>query len=161
MTPLCGTVLAVRQKHEAPLVEAILARGREALTKNEILPSSEFAKAIAYMLNLGDAVKTFLSDPRLKPDNGESERALRPVAIGRKNWLFAGCKAGGDATGTLLSLVQTCRVIGADPFEYLEDVLGRIQGHPASRVAELLPHHWLEAREKAKAAIDMAQVSPA
>jgi transposase len=155
------TVLAVRQKHEAPLVEAILARGREALAKVEVLPSSEFAKAIAYMLNLGDAVKTFLSDPRLKPDNGESERALRPIAIGRKNWLFAGCKAGGDATGTLLSLVQTCRAIGADPFEYLEDVLGRIQGHPASRVAELLPHHWLEARQKTKAAVDMAQASPA
>jgi transposase len=154
------TVLAVRQKHEAPLVEAILARGREALAKVEVLPSSEFAKAIAYMLNLGDAVKTFLSDPRLKPDNGESERALRPVAIGRKNWLFAGCKAGGDATGTLLSLVQTCRAIDVDPFEYLEDVLGRIQGHPASRVAELLPHHWLEAKLKAKAAVDTAQVSP-
>jgi len=155
------TILAVRQKHLAPLIDSILDRGREALAKNEVLPSSEFAKAIAYMLNLGGAVKTFLSDPRLKPDNGESERALRPVAIGRKNWLFAGCKAGGDATGTLLSLVQTCRAIGADPFEYLEDVLGRIQGHPSSRVAELLPHHWLEARQKTKAAVDMAQVSPA
>lgn len=158
---LPATILAVRQKHEAPLVEAILNRGREALAKVEVLPSSEFAKAIAYMLNLGDAVKTFLSDPRLKPDNGESERALRPLAIGRKNWLFAGCKAGGDATGILLSLVQTCRAIGANPFEYLEDVLGRIQGHPASRVAELLPHHWLEARQKAKAAADMAQADPA
>lgn len=153
------TVLAVRQKHEAPLIEGILARAREALLKGEVLPSSEFAKAISYLLNLGDAVKTFLADPRLKPDNGASERALRPVAIGRKNWLFAGCKAGGDATGILLSLVQTCRAIGADPFEYLEDVLTRIQGHPASRVAELLPHRWLEAREKAAAA--HTQTNPA
>ncbi len=91
-------------------------------------------------------MRTFLIDPRLRPDNGLSERSLRPVAIGRKNWLFAGCKAGGDATGILLSLVQTCRALGADPYDHLADVLARIQGHPAKRVAELLPHRWLAAK---------------
>ncbi len=140
------TILKVRQKHLAPLIEGMLARARDALARNEVLPKSAFAGAIGYLLNLGEAVRTFLQDPRLRPDNGLSERSVRPVALGRKNWLFAGCKAGGDATGTLLSLVQTCRAIGADPYDYLADVLARIQGHPASRVAELLPHRWLAAR---------------
>ncbi|MFZ2452080.1 MAG: IS66 family transposase [Methylovulum miyakonense] len=150
------TILKVRQKHLAPLIESLLARARNALDRNEVLPKSAFANAIGYLLNLGEAVRTFLRDPRLRPDNGLSERSLRPVAIGRKNWLFAGCKVGGDATGTLLSLVQTCRAIGADPYDYLADVLTRIQGHPASRVAELLPHRWLAAKTA-----DVPAVTPA
>lgn len=140
------TLLAVRRKHLAPLIEGMFVRAREALARNDVLPKSAFAGAIGYLLNLGEAVRTFLQDPRLRPDNGLSERALRPVAIGRKNWLFAGCKAGGDATGILLSLVQSCRAIGADPYDYLADVLARIQGHPANRVGELLPHRWLAAK---------------
>ncbi|MFA4944065.1 MAG: transposase [Lentisphaeria bacterium] len=124
----------------------MLARARDALARNEVLPKSAFAGALGYLLNLGEAVRTFRRDLRLPPDNGLSERSLRPVASGRKDWLFAGCKAGGDATGTRLSLVQTRRALGADPYEYLADVLARIQGHPASRVAELLPHRWLAAR---------------
>ena len=141
------TILAVRKKHVEPLIDAMLERAKAVLLDGMLLPSSAFAKAIGYMLNLGGAVKTFLRDARLKPDNGESERALRPLAIGRKNWLFVGSPAGGDATGTLLSLVQTCRAIGAAPYEYLEDVLTRIQGHPAKRLAELLPHNWLRAKQ--------------
>jgi len=110
-----------------------------------VLPASAFGKAIAYMHNLGDALRTFLRDPRLRPDNGESERAIRPLAIGRKNWLFAGSKSGGDATGILLSLVQTCRAMAIDPFVYIEDVLRRINGHPAHRLDELLPGNWQKA----------------
>jgi hypothetical protein len=63
----------------------------------------------------------------------------------RKNWLFAGSKGGGDATGILLSLVQTCRVMDIDPFVYIEDVLRRINGHPAHRLDELLPGNWHKA----------------
>ncbi len=150
------TLLKVRQKHLAPLIESLLARARNALDRNEVLPKSAFANAIGYLLNLGEAVRTFLLDPRLRPDNGLSERSLRPVAIGRKNWLFAGCKAGGDATGILLSLVQTCRALGTDPYDYLADVLARIQGHPAKRVAELLPHHWLATKTAAAQAVTPA-----
>lgn len=146
------TVLAVRQKHIAPLINGMIQRAQDARAGGSLLPSSRFAAAVNYLLNLGNAVKTFLQDPRLKPDNGESERAIRPLAIGRKNWLFAGCQKGGEATGTLLSLVQNCRTLGTDPYEYLADVLARIQGHPASRVAELLPHNWLKAKAAAMAA---------
>ena len=77
-----------------------------------------------------------------------AERAIRPVAIGRKNWLFVGSIKGGQATAVLLSLVQTCRGLGINPREYLEDVMRRIMGHPANRLAELLPDQWAAERKK-------------
>lgn len=135
-------VLWVRGEKTAPLIDRLFERTRNALRDREILPGSDFEKAVAYMHNLGDALKTFTTDPRLHPDNGESERAIRPLAIGRKNWLFAGCKEGGDATGILLSLTQTCRHLGVDPFQYIQDVLRRISDHPAHRLDELLPDRW-------------------
>ena len=138
-------VMAVRREKIAPLIDRLFARTGKALLGGEVLPASAFGKAIAYMHNLGDALRTFLRDPRLRPDNGESERAIRPLAIGRKNWLFAGSKSGGDATGILLSLVQTCRAMAIDPFVYIEDVLRRINGHPAHRLDELLPGNWQKA----------------
>jgi hypothetical protein len=74
-----------------------------------------------------------------------SERAIRPLAIGRKKWLLAASKRGGDATGILLSLIQTCRAMDIEPFAYLEDVLRRINGPPANRLDELFPGNWAEA----------------
>jgi hypothetical protein len=138
-------LLAVRREKIAPLIDWLFARTQRALLEGEVLPASAFARAIGYMHNLGEALRTFLPDPRLRPDNGESERALRPLAIGRKNWLFAGSKGGGDATGILLSLVQTCRAMDINPFVYIEDVLRRINGHPAHRLDELLPGNWKQA----------------
>ncbi|MDT8442636.1 MAG: IS66 family transposase, partial [Desulfuromonadales bacterium] len=132
----------VRKEKTAPLIDRLFERTKQAILNREVLPGSAFDKAIAYMRNLGDALKTFTENPYLKPDNGESERAIRPLAIGRKNWLFAGCEKGGDATGILLSLVQTCRAMNVEPFAYLEDVLRRISSHPASRLEELLPDQW-------------------
>ena len=135
-------VLGVRREKIAPLIDWLFARTARALREGEVLPASAFAGAIAYLHGLGDALRTFLVDARLLPDNGASERALRPLAIGRKNWLFAGSKGGGDATGILLSLVQTCRALDLDPLVYIEDVLRRLNGHPAHRLDQLLPHHW-------------------
>ncbi len=139
-------ILTVRRERIAPLIERIFSVAAEAIRDGAVLPQSNFAKAVGYMQSLGAALKVFLDDARLKPDNGESERAIRPLAIGRKNWLFAGSKSGGDATGILLSLVQSCRAIDVEPFEYLDDVLRRVNGHMASRVHELLPHNWQAAR---------------
>jgi transposase len=139
------TVLAVRRERSAPLIDRIFDLAARALADRLVLPRSAFAGAIGYLQGRGDALRTFLSDPRLRPDNGESERAIRPLAIGRKNWLFAGSKNGGDATGVLLSLIQTCRAMDIDPQEYLEDVLRRINGHPACRLDELLPGNWQKA----------------
>lgn len=84
-------------------------------------------------------------------DNNGCERMIRPVAVGRKNWLFAGSLEGGRRAATLYTLVQTCRRIGVDPFEYLRDVLSRVSTHPHSRIDELTPAGWKAAREAAKA----------
>jgi hypothetical protein len=131
--------LKIRREKTAPLIDRLFKRVTAAVLNREVLPGSDFDSAIGYMLNLGDALKTFIGNPYLKPDNGESERAIRPLAIGRKNWLFAGSEKGGDTTGVLLSIIQTGRGMGVDSFSYLEDVLRRINGHPASRLYELLP----------------------
>jgi len=139
------TVVAVRGARTAKLIDRIFGLAGEAVRAQRILPQSGMGKAIGYLLGRGNALRTFLADARLKPDNGTSERAIRPLTIGRKNWLFAGSKRGGDATGILLSIVQSCRVLDIEPFRYLDDVLRRIQGHPANRLDELLPHNWTPA----------------
>jgi transposase len=87
-------------------------------------------------------LRTFLGDARLKPDNGENE-----LAIGRRNWMFAGNRRDGEATGILLSLIESCRVMDIDPLVYLEGVRRRVNGRPASHVDQLLPHNWKLARE--------------
>ena len=78
----------------------------------------------------------------LEIDNGASERAMKPVALGRKNWLFAGSDEGGKTAATLMSLCTTCKSLGIDPFAYLRDVLDRVSTHPHSRIEELLPDRW-------------------
>ena len=135
-------VVRIRNQKVRPIIDRIFTRCRQAVASAELLPSSAMAGAIGYLQSCGQALYTFLDDARLKPDNGESERAIRPLAIGRKNWLFAGSKAGGRATAVLLSLIQSCRHYDKDPFEYLTDVLRRINGHPASKLDQLLPDKW-------------------
>jgi hypothetical protein len=87
----------------------------------------------------------------LEIDNGASERALKPVAIGRKNWLFAGSDNGGRTAAVLMSLCTTCKDLGGDPFAYLCDVLERVSTHPMSRIEELLPDRWHASRQAAVA----------
>lgn len=135
-------ILKVRKERIGPLIDKLFKRTARALTDQEVLPRSSMAKAIGYMQNLGDSLKTFTNNPQLKPDNGLSERAIRPLTIGRKNWLFAGSKSGGDATGILMSIIQSCRVLDIDPFTYIDDVLRRINGHNYNKLKQLLPHNW-------------------
>ncbi len=75
-------------------------------------------------------------------DNNVCERAIRPVAIGRKNWLFAGSMRGGRAAAVIYTLVESCKVSGVDALAYLADVLVRVATHPATRIGELLPANW-------------------
>ena len=107
-----------------------------------MLPKSNIAKAINYTLNLKEALQTFLQNPMLQPDNGESERAIRPMCIGRRNWLFVGSKNGGETTAVWASIIQTCRANEVDPFEYVTYALRKINGHPANKIEELLPHNF-------------------
>ena len=99
-------------------------------------------EAISYSLNHWAALIRPLEAGFLEIDNGASERAMKPVALGRKNWLFAGSDEGGKTAATLMSLCTTCKDLGVDPFAYLRDVLERVSTHPNSRIDELLPDRW-------------------
>jgi hypothetical protein len=107
-----------------------------------VLPKSPIAQAIGYALDQWVALTRYLEDGDLDIDNNEAERALRCVAIGRKNWLFAGSDAGGQWAAIFYSLIASCRRHGIDPFAYLRDVLMRVLTTPISRIRELLPAYW-------------------
>jgi hypothetical protein len=83
-----------------------------------------------------------LTDGRLEPDNNTAENAIRPLALGRKNWLFAGSERGGRAAALYLGLIQSCKACQINPWTYLDDVLRRIMSHPVRRLRELLPDQW-------------------
>jgi transposase len=104
-----------------------------------VLPKSPLGTAITYARNQWTALTAFLADGRLPLDNNAAERALRPVAIGRKNWLFAGSDKGGHAAATIYSLVYSAKLLGLDPWRYLRDVLELIPKHPMKQIADLTP----------------------
>ena len=105
-------------------------------------PKSPLGAAIKYINGQWKALKIFLDDPKVGVDNNVSERALRPIALGRKNFLFAGNDGAAENLAVLQSLISTCELNGVNPQEYLTDVLIRIQTHPHSRIDELLPQNW-------------------
>ena len=82
----------------------------------------------------------YLDDGELPPDNNWVENQIRPIALGRNNWLFAGCLRAGKRAAAVMSLIHSARLKGHDPYRYLRDVLARLPTQPASRIAELLPH---------------------
>jgi transposase len=114
--------------------------------KDRALPRSPISEAIGYALNHWQALERYTEAGWLSIDNNASERGMKPVAVGRKNWLFAGSDAGGKTAATLMSLCTTCKNLGVDAFAYLRDVLERISTHPARRIGELLPNQWKKAR---------------
>lgn len=139
--------LRIRQEKEGPLIDSIYTLVEDYLKQNPtLLPKSKWAKAIDYLLSLKAYVKNYLTDPNAHIDNNIAERAMRALAIGRKNWLFVGSEEGGLASAVLLSLVQTCRALNINPREYLEDIMRRFNDHPMIRLHELLPHHWAKER---------------
>jgi transposase len=130
----------VRQEHAAPLLAKIDAE-RQALART-VLPKSPLGDAVRYLTNQWAALQRFTEDGRLAIDNNRAENQLRVVAVGRKNWLFAGSFGGARRAALLYSLVQSCKLIDVPPFEYLKDVLLRIATHPQHRIAQLTPRGW-------------------
>ena len=138
--------LELRQRDSKPIVEEF--RQYLERVRPHYPPSSPLGKAITYATNQWPALNTFLDFGLLPMDNNAAERALRAPVVGRKNWMFAGSEDGARRAATLFSLVASCRLHGIDPWAYFDDVLCRVQTHPARRVGELTPKAWAEARKK-------------
>ena len=132
--------LALRRERSVPLLERLGTWLDEQA--RVVLPKSPIGGAIGYARSNWAALNRFTEAGYLAIDNNASERAVKPVALGRKNWLFAGSEGGGRTAAILFSLASTCKALKIDPFAYLRDVLDRVCTHPARRVADLLPDRW-------------------
>jgi hypothetical protein len=127
----------IRQARARPLLESLRAWLESCLTK--LSKKSDTTVAVKYALGRWEALTRYAGDGSLEIDNNAAERALRAVALGRKNYLFAGSDAGGERAATLYSLIGTAKLNNLDPESYLRDVLSRIADHPINRIEELLP----------------------
>jgi transposase len=138
--------LAIRQNESVPILDAFFDRVKEmAVTA---LPSSPLGKALTYAQNQQQALLRYTTDGRLCIDNNPAENAIRPLALGRKNWLFAGSERGGKACAIAMSLIHSAKALNINCYDYLHDVYKRIMSHPVNRLHELLPDEWKAAREK-------------
>jgi transposase len=144
--------LRIRQEKEGPIIDELIEGIKQRLATGKILPKSKLREALGYFLGLIPHLKNYLKHPYARLDNNVAERAIRPLALGRKNWLFVGSEEGGEASAVVLSLVQTCRGLSINPREYLEDVMRRLMSHSANKLHELLPDHWHKSREKPSSA---------
>jgi transposase len=130
----------LRQQHARPVADHL----REWLIRqrSKVPDGSATAKAIQYSLGRWEALTRYIDDGDLPIDNNWIENRIRPVALGRSNWLFAGSLRAGQRAAVIMSLIQSAKLNGHDPYRYLKDVLERLPTQPASRIDELLPHHW-------------------
>jgi hypothetical protein len=133
---------AYRLTHAKPVVDAFFDWGEAQLAHAALLPSNPLTKALHYALERREGLRVYLTDPDVPIDTNHLERALRPIPLGRKNWLFCWSEIGAEAVATIQSLIVTCRLHDIDPYEYLVDVLQRIDRHPAAEVHLLIPRLW-------------------
>jgi transposase len=132
--------LAVREERAKPLVLELEAWLR--VQYERVSRKSDVGKAIAYALNHWQALTRFLEDGRICMSNNAAERALRGIAVGRRNWTFAGSDRGGERAAAIYTLIETAKLNGVDPQAWLADVLARLPDYPAKRIHDLLPWNW-------------------
>jgi len=137
-------IARVRGERARPLLDAMGAWLEQH--KGKVLPKSPMGQAIHYALGNWTALNRYIERGYLSIDNNASERALRNVVIGRKNWLFAGSEAGGRWAAVAYTLIESAKRCGANVWEYLRDVIERIPTTRLSQLQDLLPDHWLKAR---------------
>jgi transposase len=130
----------LRQECSRPVIDQI--QQRLETFSIDVLPKSPMGQAIGYARGQWQALTRYLTNGILSIDNNLSERTLRQVVLGRKNWLFAGHDNGGHRAAVIYSLVASCKLCQIDPFAYLRDVLYRVSTHPVSQITALLPPNW-------------------
>ena len=126
-----------RQERSRPKLDALKAWLEQTL--QTLSRKSEAAKAIRYTLGRWEALSRYCDDGRIEIDNNAAERALRPIAVGRKNFMFVGSNAGGERAAAMYSLLGSAKLNGHNLEAYMREVLTRIPDHPVSRISELLP----------------------
>ena len=125
-----------------PIVMEFFTWLKREMAESALLPTNPFTKAAHYALDREKGLKVFLSNPDVPIDTNHLERALRPIPMGRKNWLFCWTEIGAEKVGWAQSLISTCVLHDIDPYVYLVDVLQRVDTHPSERVEELTPRLW-------------------
>lgn len=141
---------ALRQEHAGPILRDLKAWIEATLLT---LPQKQkLAEAMRYALSRWAGLSVYIDDGRVEIDNNIAERAMRPLGIGRKNWLFAGSDQGGERIANILTIIETAKLHGLNPEVYLTDVLTRVQDHPADRLEELLPWQWTPVKTLSDAA---------
>jgi transposase len=139
----------LRAEKAVPILKTIKAWLDEK--KVLVLPKSPIGQAIAYALNNWTALNRYLEDGRLSIDNNASERSLRAIVLGRKNFMFCGSPEGAHRAAVIYSLVATCKLHQIDPYEYFENVLTRITDYPTNKIEDLVPPNWKALRNKVPA----------
>jgi transposase len=137
-------LLVLREQGARPVLEKLHAYLLEA--REQLLPKSDAGQAVNYILKNWTALTRYCGNPDLAIDNNHTERSLRGWAVGRNNWTFFGSDRGGRTAAVLRSFVASCELAKVDPFVWSHDVLSRIAMHPITRLEELLPHRWVQAR---------------
>jgi len=136
---------AARQQQSKPKVDAFRTWAEAELTR--IPGKGDLAKAFRYGLSRWSSFTLFLGDGRVAIDNNAAERGMRPIGVGRRNWLFAGSDTGGETLARAMTVIETAKMNGLNPQAYLADVLSRIHDHKINRLDELLPWNWTPATQ--------------
>ena len=131
---------AIRKRQAKPILK--MYKKWLVSTYPRMIPKSPLGQAIAYTLNNWVALTRYLANGLLDIDNNKSERLMKPIAIGRKNWSFAGSDRGAEAAATIYSLIETCKLNKINPYDYLRDVLARLPNTLMRDIKTLLPYHW-------------------
>lgn len=137
-------ILESRERRSEPILNQIFAWIKEQQHNPGLLPKSPLAKALNYAAKREAGLRVFIEDAWLALDTNDIERGLRVIPMGKKNWLFCSSEVGAEHVAIIQTLLATCRAHGVNPFNYLVDVLQRVDRHPASRVGELTPREWKE-----------------
>jgi len=131
-----------RLAHSKPVVDDIVQWVQDQQQKRTFLPASPFSKALDYLNSRVVELKVFLSNPEVPLDTNHVERAIRPIPMGRKNWLFCWTELGAEHVAVMQSLMSTCKLHSIDPYVYLTDVLQRVSIHPNAQIEHLTPRLW-------------------
>lgn len=133
-------ILQLRKSESFPLLQALGQWMKDQYVQT--LPKSPIGKALGYSIERWNELMTYATDGKLNIDNNPVENSIRPVAIGRKNYLFAGSHEAAQRSAMLYSLMGTCKLHGINPSIWLKDILQRINNHPINKITELLPQNW-------------------